>query len=193
MKNVIQGKDMWTKVHDPDTKFDPNGYYSVSVLVQEEDAVEMCEYLDGLAKKRLAEEIKNNPKRKDLTLKKPYSPATDKDGNETGEIEFKCKLKAKFQSRDGKWFTQKPLVVDSKRTPITKDTLIGNGSTIKVAFEPVPYSMMSSKTCSVSLRLKGVQVIQLVEYQGDLFEDEDGFIAKAANDNIGEVAVEADF
>ena len=42
-------------------------------------------------------------------------------------------------------------------------------------------------------RLKGVQVINLVEYQGDLFEDEDGFIAKAANDNIGEVAVEADF
>ncbi len=193
MKNVILGKAMWAKVYDPDTKFDPNGYYSVSVLVAEEEAQEMCEYLDGLAKKKLAEEIKNNPKRKDLTLKTPYATATDKDGNDTGEIEFKVKLKAKFQSRDGKWFSQKPIVVDSKRTPMTKDTLIGNGSTIKVAFEPIPYSMMSSKTCSISLRLKGVQVLNLVEYQGDLFEDEDGFIAKAANDNIGEVAVEADF
>jgi len=193
MKNVIQGKAMWAKVYDADTKFDPNGIYSISVLVPESDAQEMCEHLDGLAKKRLAEEIKNNPKRKDLTLRTPFAPATDKDGNETGEIEFKVKLKAKFQSRDGKWFTQKPLVVDSKRTPMTKDNLIGNGSTIKVAFEPIPYVMMSSKTCSVSLRLKGVQVLNLVEYQGDLFEDEDGFIAKAANDNIGEVAVEADF
>ena len=119
--------------------------------------------------------------------------STDKDGNETGEIEFKVKANAKFQSRDGKWFSQKPLVVDSKRTPMTKDTLIGNGSIVKVAFDIVPYSMMSSKTCSVSLRMKGVQVLQLVEYQGDLFEDEDGFIAKAADDNIGEVAVEADF
>ena len=193
MKNIIQGKAMWAKVHDPDTKFDANGIYSVSVLVPEEEAQEMCEHLDGLAKKKLAEEIKNNPKRKDLTLRTPYAPATDKDGNETGEIEFKVKLKAKFQSRDGKWFTQKPIVVDSKRTPMTKDTLIGNGSTVKVAYETVPYVMMSSKTCSVSLRLKGVQVLNLVEYQGNLFEDEDGFIAKAANDNIGEVAVEADF
>ena len=122
-----------------------------------------------------------------------YRNKYDKDGNETGEIEFKVKMKAKFQSRDGKWFTQKPIIVDSKRTPITKDTLIGNGSTVKVAFETVPYAMMSSKTCSVSLRLKGVQVLNLVEYQGDLFEDEDGFIAKAQNDNHGEVAVEADF
>ena len=192
MKNVIQGKAMWAKVHDPDTKFDANGIYSVSVLVPEEEAQEMCEHLDGLAKKKLAEEMKDG-KRKDLTLKKAYAPATDKDGNETGEIEFKVKVKAKFQSKQGQWFTQKPVVVDSKRTPLDKETLIGNGSLIKVAFEPIPYTMMTSKTCSVSLRLKGVQVINLVEYQGDLFEDEDGFIAKAANDNIGEVAVEADF
>ena len=192
MKNIIQGKAMWAKVHDPDTKFDANGIYSVSVLVPEEEAQEMCEHLDGLAKKKLAEEMKNG-KRKDLTLKKPYAPATDKDGNEIGEIEFKTKLKAKFQSRDGKWFSQKPVVVDSKRSPITKETLIGNGSTIKVAFEPIAYTMMTTKTCSVSLRLKGVQVLNLVEYQGDLFEDEDGFIAKAENDNHGEVAVEADF
>ena len=93
MKNVIQGKAMWAKVYDPDTKFSANGIYSVSVLVPEEEAQEMCEHLDGLAKKKLAEEIKNNPKRKDLTLKKHYAPATDKDGNETGEIEFKVKVR----------------------------------------------------------------------------------------------------
>ena len=192
MKNVIKGKAMWAKVYDPDTKFDPNGIYSVSVLVPEEEAQEMCEHLDGLAKKRLAEEIKDR-KRNDLTLKTPYEKATDKDGNETGEIEFKIKMKAKFQSKQGQWFTNKPIVVDSKRTPLNKETLIGNGSVIKVVFDPIPYVMMSSKTCSVSLRMKGVQVLNLVEYQGDLFEDEDGFIAKAADDNIGEVAVEADF
>ena len=61
MKNIIQGKAMWAKVHDPDTKFDQNGIYSVSVLVLQEEAQEMCEHLDGLAKKKLAEEIKNNP------------------------------------------------------------------------------------------------------------------------------------
>ena len=70
MKTVILGKAQWAKVYDPDTKFDSNGIYSISVLVPEEEAHEMCEHLDGLAKKKLAEEIKNNPKRKDLTLKK---------------------------------------------------------------------------------------------------------------------------
>tara|TARA_E500000331_G_scaffold203073_1_gene194848 strand:+ start:881 stop:1459 length:579 start_codon:yes stop_codon:yes gene_type:complete len=192
MKNVIKGKAMWAKVYDPDFKFDPNGIYSVSVLVPEEEAQEMCEHLDSLAKKRLAEEMKDR-KRNDLTLRTPYEKATDKDGNETGEIEFKIKMRAKFQSKQGQWFTNKPIVVDSKRTPLDKETLIGNGSVIKVVFDTIPYVMMSSKTCSVSLRMKGVQVLQLVEYQGDLFEDEDGFIAKAADDNIGEVAVEADF
>lgn len=196
MKHVIEGKALWAKVHDPDSKFDPNGIYSISVLVEEDQAQEMCEYLNELAKKKLAEEIKNNPKRKNATLKSPFQFATDRDGNETSEIEFKFKLKAKFQSRDGQTFTQKPIVVDSKRTPMSKDNLIGNGSLVKVAFEPIPYLMMNTQQCSVSLRLKGVQVIQLVEYQGgnDLFEDEEGYIAKAAQDNIGqEVHIEADF
>ena len=40
MKNVILGKAEWAKVYDPDTKFDVNGIYSISVLVPEEEAQE---------------------------------------------------------------------------------------------------------------------------------------------------------
>ena len=196
IKHVIEGKALWAKVHDPDSKFDPNGIYSISVLVEEDKAQEMCEYLNDLAKKKMAEEIKANPKRKNIAVKQPFEYATDRDGNDTSEIEFKFKLKAKFQSRDGKTFTQKPVVVDSKRTPMSKDKLIGNGSLVKVAFDPFPYLMMTTQQCSVSLRLKGVQVLNLVEYQGagDLFDEEDGYIAKASQDTAGnEVNIEADF
>ena len=190
MKNVIKGKCEWAKVHEPDTKFDPDGLYSIEVTVPETEAVEMCEYLDGLVKTKITEEIKANNKRSDLTTKTPYSKT------EEGEIKFKFKLKAKVKTRDGQVFSQRPLVVDSKRTPLTKDTLIGNGSIVKVAFEPYAYSMMSSKTCSVSLRLKGVQVLQLVEFQaaGSFFDEEDdGFIAKAEADKTGDMHIEADF
>lgn len=190
MRNVIQGKCEWAKVHEPDFKFQPMGVYSIDVLVPETEALEMCEYLDGLVKTKLAEEIKANRNRSDLTTKTPYV-RTD-----NGEIKFKFSMKAKITSKTGQTFTQQPIVVDSKRTPITKDTLIGNGSTVKVAFEPYAYAMMSSKQCSVSLRLKGVQVLHLVEFQGagSFFDEEDdGFIAKAEADKAGDMHIEADF
>ena len=42
MKNVIKGKCEWAKVHEPDTKFDPDGLYSIEVIVPETEAEEMC-------------------------------------------------------------------------------------------------------------------------------------------------------
>jgi hypothetical protein len=61
--------------------------------------------------------------------------------------------------------------------------------------------MPSNKQAGVSLRLKGVQVIDLVEYQGasNLFEEEDGFVTQAvakddASDIFGDTAdAEGDF
>jgi hypothetical protein len=182
MKNIISGKAMWAKVFDPDTKFDPNGVYTVNVLVPEADAAEMCEHLDQIVQKRFDEEVKAFPaKKKSLSTRPAYDDAVDKDGNPTGDIEFKLKLKAKVQRRDGSIYNQKPMVVDAKRTPL-EDTLIGNGSTVKVAFEPVPYVMASTKQVGVSLRLKGLQVIDLVEYDGtgsNMFDEEDGFVTEA--------------
>ena len=57
MKNVILGKAMWAKVYDPDTKFDPNGYYSVSVLVPEEEAQEMLKGTMPIGRMGTAEEV----------------------------------------------------------------------------------------------------------------------------------------
>ena len=180
MSKIIKGKALWSKVFEPDTKFDANGVYSISVLVPELEAQEMCENLDKIVEERLATEVKEKPKLKEsLTTRKGYEKATDKDGNETGEIEFKVKLKAKVQSKDGSTYTQKPIVVDAKRTPMSKESLIGNGSTVKVAFEPFAYAMMSTKQVGVSLRLKGVQVIDLVEFgnANSMFDEEEGFTA----------------
>lgn len=178
MKNIIKGKAMWAKVFTPDTKFDQNGVYSVNVLVPETEAAEICEYLDGIVEQRYQEEVKANPKKKNsLSTRPAYDDAYDQNGNPTGDVEFKFKLKAKGQRRDGSIYIQKPVVVDAKRTPID-DTLVGNGSVVKVAFDPVPYVMASTKQVGVSLRLKGLQVIDLVEYSSGgsaIFDEEEGY------------------
>lgn len=178
--NIVEGQALWAKVFEPDTKFDANGIYSINILVPETEAQEVCEYLDSVVKDKFEEEVKANPKKRNsLTTRPGYEPHLDQDGNKTDKVEFKIKLKALVQRRDGTTYAQKPIVVDAKRTPMDKDTLIGNGSKVKAAFEAVPYVMASTKQVGVSLRLKGVQVISLVEYGGtggSMFEEEEGFV-----------------
>ena len=130
---------------------------------------------------RYAEEVKAKPKLKNgLSTKAPYEPEYDQNGDPTGNIEFKLKLKAKVQARDGSTYEQKPIVVDAKRTPIDAGTNVGNGSVIKAAYEPIPYMMASTKQVGVSLRLKGVQVLELVEYGNgsSMFDEEDGYVSE---------------
>lgn len=175
---IAEGSALWAKVFEPDTKFDSNGVYSVNLLVPELEAQGLCEYLDKVVEDKFNEEVKANPKKRNtLSTRKGYDYHYDQDGNKTDQLEFKFKLKAKVQTRSGDMYDQKPIVVDAKRNPMDIDTLIGNGSKIKVAFEPYPYVMASTKQVGVSLRLKGVQVIDLVEYAntGSMFDEEEGF------------------
>ena len=76
-----------------------------------------------------------------------------------------------------------------------KDTLVGNGSKVKVAFEPIPYVMPSTKKAGVSLRLKAVQVIDLVEYGNSatsVFDEEDGYVAPSTTEAVNDEEVFAD-
>ena len=162
----------------------------------------MCEQFDTILSEYTTKLVKEKPQLKaSLSTRDPYETEYDEEGNPTGDILFKVKMKAGGTTRDGKSFTQKPMVVDAKRTPLDKSTLIGNGSIVKVALDASPYYMPSNKQAGVSLRLKGVQVIDLVEYQGasNLFEEEDGFVTQAvakddASDIFGDTAdAEGDF
>jgi len=183
---VLEGKAAWAKVFEPDTKFNPLGDYSINLQMPEADAATMCEKLEGLIQETFKKAVKEKPPLKNsLTTQDVMSVVYDREtGDPTGDVEFKFKLKAKVQKRDGSWYEQEPAVLDAKKTPLTGDTLIGNGSKVKVAFEPIPYVMQSTKKVGVSLRLKAVQVIDLVEYgnsASSVFDEEDGFIAPSAN------------
>jgi hypothetical protein len=189
---TVTGKAMWVKVFEPDTKFNPDGVYSVDLLKPQLEATTLSDYLEGLVSERLEEEMKQNPKYKDkLSTHLPFEEDYDKENNPTGDIKFKFKLDAVGKRRDGNTYTQKPLVVDSKLTPMNGDKMIGNDSTIKVSFEPRTYFIPATKIVGVKLHLVGVQVLTLEEYGGgasSMFNVEDGYVEEAvAKDDATEV------
>lgn len=190
-----KGKALWAKVVMPDTKFDPDGVYEINLVVDEDDPEikEWCADLEAMVEERVQQELEENdsrfkkmPEGRPLTAL-PMKEVEDQDGNETGELQFKFKLKAVGKNRKGETYTRRPLVVDAKGNPIVKldshgdvlnsDFKIGNGSVVRVHYSPVPYYMASTRTVGVSLQLKAVQVISLVEYgnSGYDFDEEDGY------------------
>ena len=158
---VLEGSAQWAKVLEPDTKWNPLGDYSINLQLSKEEAAEMSERLEQIVQEEFKRAVKEKPPLKNtLTTQDVVQTVYDKDtGDDTGKVEFKFKLKAKVQRKDGSYYEQAPAVLDAKKQPLPKDMLIGNGSRVKVAFEPFPYIMQSTKKVRVSLRLKAVQVI----------------------------------
>jgi|TARA_B110000977_G_scaffold166547_1_gene214480 hypothetical protein len=186
-KNILvqTGSAMWAKVFEPDTKFNPDGDYTINIQMAAADAAPMCEQLEQIVQAKFNEAIKEDPRLKNtLTTQPVMQTVYDRDtGDDTGNVEFKFKLKAKVRKRDGTYYEQQPAVLDAKKTPLSKDVLIGNGSKVKVAFEPIAYVMPSTKKAGVSLRLKAVQVIDLIEFGSSatsVFDEEDGYVAAPA-------------
>ena len=173
-----KGSAEWVKLWTPDTKYTPMGQYSINLKVREDEAEALTTELTRQVDVCYNAELKKNPKLKNKMVKRlPYEQLLDDDGEETGFIEFKVKLKARVEMKNGDSFTQKPAVYDAKGQPITKELSIGNGSVCKVAFETVPYMLASTKEASVSLRLKSVQLIELREFNNEEnpFDTEEGY------------------
>lgn len=191
---VLEGTALWAKVFEPDTKFNPLGDYSINLQMPVAEGAAMSEQLEAIVQAEFNKAVKKDPRLKNtLTTQDVCQPVYDRDtGDDTGNVEFKFKLKAKVQKRDGTYYEQQPAVIDSKKVPMTNDILIGNGSRVKVAFEPIPYVMQTNKKVGVALRLKAVQVIDLVEYGNSatsVFDEEDGFVAPSAT-SVAETSTE---
>lgn len=87
------------------------------------------------------------------------------------------KMKAIRKGKDGEEIPQKPVVVDSKKQPMSK--LVFGGSLVKVAYR-LQYTITPTG-CFMSVKLSGVQVLQLVSANGEatvdqMFDEEDGYV-----------------
>jgi hypothetical protein len=171
---TIEGTTAWCNAFEPNKEYEKlHGVYDVALVVEQERAEKLCEYLDELAQKKLDQAIKEAPENKrkqlaeSLSIAKAGSPAKDKDGNNTSDILIKAKLKPVVQKKDGTFFTQKTTVFDGKLNPIVNPIKIGRGSHVKIVVEPYPYVMLNTKQVGVSLRFWKMQILNLAEEKED--------------------------
>jgi hypothetical protein len=171
-----KGTASWPKLNEPDTKFDAKGLYSVQLRIPQAEAAKLMAELTSMYDGYYAEQVREAKKK----LKKcdfPWSAVTNDAGNETGEIEFKFKMVARIETKDGRTIEQRPILFDAKQRPM--NDRIGGGSILRVGFEPHLWYVPATGV-GLSLRLKAVQVIELRESGGrgaaDFgFAEEEGF------------------
>ncbi len=165
----------------PSTKFNEDGVYEVSVLMDKDAATSLEEELKQAfkeARKTFLDDPKAGKKnskgklRKDYELALPIRPDRDEEGNETGKFIFKAKMPAKYKKDDGEEVNLKVPIFDTTGEKITPK--VGRGSKVRVCFDARPFVMDATSTWGVSARLRAVQIVDLVEF-GDGSSESFGF------------------
>ena len=210
-----KGKLQWAKLFTPEKKFatkqKPNGVYAVDLILPKEVAAPMQKLLkemdDAHFKKTADKALEKFRKGKDgekdnfkdgleFAKKKgmerkpiPGSPVKNENLEETGEIKFTFREDAVWENKDKTWRKEWKINVrnaKNKTWDMTKE--IGNGSLGKVAYEIQTHDMPH---IGVRLKLRGVQVLDWVEYTGSggdtsPFEEEEGEDINSAEEAIEE-------
>lgn len=185
----------WAHLNDPDRKYHNDGEYNVTCILDADDPIlDKIEALrDEFYPMICEQEGKKITAKKPLPLKQaplPFKNQEDEDGEETGNITIRPKAKALVRYKDkhtgaDKSFTFRPDIVDASGTRPVREP-VGSGSQGKVKFEVVPwYTAMLGM--GVTLRLKAVQVLDLVAFGGNNLEgfgQEDGFEAEESDEPV---------
>ena len=178
-----KGKALWCKFKEPDTKFNAKGEYSTDLVLDPRDptvkayVAKLVEIVD-IAYNETCETV-GQPKAREVRKASVYKEEYDQNGEPTGNIIIKYKLKD-IADRKERGDTTEIVVVDAKKNTLGKDApLVGNGSVVRLISYANPYYMASTKTVGISHIWSKMQLIDLVEFSGggDGFDDEDGFEA----------------
>lgn len=169
-----KGVAVYPRLATPDTKFNPEGVYSLRLRMSEEDAAEMMADLDARAQASFDKAVAANGgktfklvkgKKVELEKNDPYIRVLDEDGEtETGEIEFSFSMKATYKDKDGKVHKRKPGLADGKGKELKKAPNIYGGSIVKVNYTPSEYQINTA--AGVKLYLNAVQILTLVSGGG---------------------------
>ncbi len=189
------GTAIFPRIKTPDTKYDAGGVFVCKLAIERSEAVEdFIEFLETTRDEWLKNELKNSDAKKKAKLKKfavadVYEDEIDDEDNETGRVIIKFKLNHTIEKKDGTTFTQRPSVFDAQGTQLKRIPNVGGGSQLVIGGTVIPYAMASTKSVGVSLRMEGVQVLELVEFGGKdasafgFGSHDGGFAAPAASDD----------
>ena len=159
----------WAWVSKADTKFNSEGEFKVTLVLDKDSAEPLIETIEKELKEFYSG-LKAQGKKRIKEASKPYGEEVDDEGDPTGNVEFKFKSKAKFVPRIP--------IFDSVGKPMTGVEL-WSGSRIKVNTTLAPYSAGIGE--GMAMRLNAVQVIDLVQgsngsAEGYGFGEEDGYV-----------------
>ena len=179
------GEAAWVKVHVPDTSYKDGGEFAVDLFLSPKDAKETIAIYD----KMVADTVDNEGGKpspdvqyklvKDCTKK--YLDGLSSTGVDIDPTWYLLKFRVDHEvnPKNGKPFTNSVLVLDANNKPLEHDpnNEIGNGSTLKVAYQPYGWAVSGKVGCK--MRLKGVQVVDHQSYSisGVSFETEEEDIA----------------
>jgi len=194
MSKVIttpKGKAVWPRIDTPDTKFDEDGVYSCKLHVSEGD----FKAFEAIVKPKLdaAYDAECSRQGKDKIRMASSSPLRI---NDDGDYEIYAKQKAKVHTKSKGTLEFTIAAVDSQGKKIEMPK-IGSGSTLKMAVE-VNTWFVPSQGFGYTLRLRAVQVLDLIEYGGGSSSfgfgaEADGYVGNGESLNQAfEVADEAD-
>lgn len=173
-------KFQYPKLIEPETKFNPEGVYKVTAVLDAADATDIADQLDSLLTRHKESLKLQAPSQKFKLADLPYG-YEDIDG--TPSFVVKVKMKAKGIDRDGRAWSSAPALFDAKgRAVKDRDSLKGmwSGTVGKVSFEACPFHQ-AAIGAGITLRLKAVQIISLIEGGGSAegygFGEEEGWTA----------------
>ena len=163
------GVAKWAWVSKADTKFNSEGEFKVTLVLDKDSAEPLIETIEKELKEFYSG-LKAQGKKRIKEASKPYGEEVDDEGDPTGNVEFKFKSKAKFVPRIP--------IFDSVGKPMTGVEL-WSGSRIKVNTTLAPYSAGIGE--GMAMRLNAVQVIDLVQgsngsAEGYGFGEEAGYV-----------------
>ena len=157
--NTPVGTLQYPHLTSPDTRYVAEGSYHTKFSLPASEC-------DGLIEKLTAvrDEYFDNLSAKDKKTHNKvdaHAPELDEEGEETGNIIFNFKQKAKITSKEGKVWEVQPSLFDSANNKLDPEGLkLWGGSRGRISAEVVPYAMASTKSVGVTLRLKAVQVVE---------------------------------
>lgn len=158
-----KGRLIYPHIIKPDTKFDPQGVYDTQIVLMPSEALDiLLEKINVTYAVQINTVREANPKKQIKTADYPYKDEIDEDGNTTGNTVLHAKLKAVGKNGDETW-AQYPAIFDALCKPIKdKEISAWSGTIARISFHIVPfYTALAG--AGVSLRLKAVQIINLVE------------------------------
>ncbi len=186
---------VWANLAQPNTKFDADGVYDVTVSIPDSEMTEVKAKIDQCLAKAEAEYKALYKKKPNIAVNLPYKRELDKDtGEELPSWQLKVKLPAKT-TVNGAITDRKPTIVDSQLKPMGANKPIGKGSIVRVNFYIYPY-YVPAVGLGVSAKLQAVQVIEFQAQNGGNplrgFNAEDGFVSEdvAVSDGFKPEAVD---